>query len=208
MSSITVILWRIQENTFVLSSSAPVYSIPCHTSVCQITLCSMNAPYVRRCSTVCDLFWVIYYYSESEFLCEYFHQKCISNENSLQHVFNYRFMDKKCYPTHRNIIFAGSGIGLNGSQALCLIQNLTLISRDSISEGDTHWHWRFCPNWLTVILAYIHILPKDTDQGNRTSDILIRRHLVYTQTTAAHTACCILVGYCDHSNYPLYYLGN
>lgn len=73
---------------------------------------------------------------ETKLLFEYFHRKCISDENNLQHVFNYGFTDKKYHPTHRNSICTSSGIGLNGSQALCLF--LTLISGDIVSEGNTH----------------------------------------------------------------------
>ena len=44
---------------------------------------------------------------------------------------------------------AGTGIGLNSSQTLCLIRNLPLIFGDVVPEGDNHWH---------LLLLLLHII--------------------------------------------------
>lgn len=88
---------------------------------------------------------------EIKLLFKYLNQNFICNENILQRVyaFNYGFMDKKNRPTRINMVCAGSGIGLNASQTLCLIRNIPLIFGDVVPEGDRHWH---------LLLLLLHIV--------------------------------------------------
>ncbi|XP_023812750.1 uncharacterized protein LOC111947676 [Oryzias latipes] len=94
---------------------------------------------------------------EIRLLFEYLIEHFISKESLLNRIyaFNYGYFEYKNKPTSLNLDCVGHGIGLNATQTLCLVTNITLIFRDLVPEDDLHWHLLLLLlNIINIVFAY------------------------------------------------------